>query len=103
MQFTNSLGQYYRYIDEIGFEVDFPINLTKSSEDTGSANLSKWTAEYILPLCKETLGYDDTRRTLPYWVKVDAHKGSVIKTETIEDIDVTGNIYDLLYTQPSYK
>ena len=103
MQYTNSLGQNYRYIDEIGYDVDFPVNMVKSAENTGNPNLSKWTVSYILPLCKETLTYDDVRRSAPYWLKVEAHKGSVIKSETITDIDMTGNIYDLLYTQPSYK
>ncbi len=103
MQYINSLGQRYKYIDEIGYEVVFPLNLVKSSESTGSPNLSKWTATYILPLCRETLSYDEVRRNTAYWLKVEAHKGSVIKSETIADIDMTGNIYDLLYTQPSYK
>ncbi len=103
MQYTNSLGQHYRYIDEIGNEVSFPLNMTKSTDATGNPNLSKWTADYILPLCRETMTYDNVRRTASYWLKADAHKGSVIKSETITDIDMTGNIYDLIYTQPSYK
>ena len=103
MQYTNSLGQRYRYIDEIGYEVAFPLNMVKSSESTGNPNLSKWTADYILPLCRETMTYDNVRRNASYWLKAEANKGSVIKSETITDIEMTGNIYDLLYTQPSYK
>jgi len=103
MQYVNSIGQQYKYSDALGYVVTFPVQMVKRNENSGHPDLTLWTAEYILPLCKETQSFDDDRLSAPYWLKAEAQKGATLKSKTINDIEMTGNIYDLLYAQPTYK
>lgn len=100
MTFTNRLGQTYRYKDETGYEVAFPLQMVKQSE---VGNLSIWQVEYVLPLSTETLSEENVRIRAPYFAEVTASKGEVKRSAIINDIDVTGNIFDHLYMQPAYK
>ena len=100
MTFINRLGQTYRYKDETGYEVAFPLEMIKKSE---SGNLSIWQVEYILPLCTETLSDENVRLRTPYVAVVTVGKGEIKRTAEINDIEVTGNIFDHLYMQPEYK
>lgn len=95
MSYRNSLGQLYRYADEFGFEVAFPLKLDKISQTT-------YQITYILPLSKETLSWENQRLNPPYTITVTAKKGAAIKTFTVNDIEITGTIHDLLFVQPEY-
>ena len=100
MTFINRLGQTYHYKTETGYEVRFPLQLEKHSE---TGNLSVWKVEYVIPLCKETLSEDDLRLHPSYFAQVIASKGESKRYAEINDIEVTGNIFDHLYMQPEYK
>ena len=97
MTFTNSLGQTYRYADETGQNVAFPIQMKKSETEA-----QMWEIEYILPLCPQTLTWENQRLRQPYTMTITGRKGSAVKQLSVHDIDMTGNVYDLLYVQPSY-
>ena len=97
MTYRNTLGQVYHYKDEMGFEVQFPLNFQKSTHDP-----SLWELEYILPLCPQTLDWENQRLRAPYTLTITAEKGSTKRQMSVVDIEMTGNIYDLLYVQPGY-
>ncbi len=97
MTYRNSLGQVYHYKDEMGFEVQFPLNFQKNTHDP-----TIWELEYILPLCPQTLDWENQRHRAPYTLTVTAEKGNVKRQMSVVDIEMTGNIYDLLYVQPGY-
>jgi len=104
MTFTNSLGQHYAYRDELGYEVTFPIQMEPLIDHPENANgRTMWSIEYVLPLCKPTLSWDNQRTKQPYFMTVEAIKGGTVKKSVIDDIEITGNIYDLMYVQPNYK
>jgi hypothetical protein len=100
MIFTNRLGQTYRYRDETGYEVSFPLQMEKQSE---VGNISIWQVEYVLPLSVETLSDENVRLRAPFFAEVNARKGAVKRSAIINDIDITGNIFNHLYMQPEYK
>lgn len=92
MTYINSYGHVYHH-REFGFpEVVYPLAL--STED-----LSLYTTEIILPLAKSTKDYDDNRKSNKYQIIITARKGSIERIFKVE-IDLTGNIHDLIYLQP---
>ena len=54
MRFTDAYGNEYSYREHIGYEREFPIELQK--DESG-----KWTGEYILPLAKSTISWEEKR------------------------------------------
>lgn len=102
MQYTNSIGQTYTYREEMGYEVAFPFAMALLSTDPVNG-VSLWQAEYVLPLCKGTLTWEGERVKAPYKMIVIATKGESQKTYEIDDIEMTGNIYDMIYVQPNYE
>ncbi len=97
MQFTDQEGHHYDYFQDYGLRyVYFPasINLDSSLQ----VNHVHW--EYTLPLAPSSVGWDDIRRKSQYSMTITAWKGDYSVTYTINDIDITGNIYDLTYIQP---
>ncbi|MBE0449380.1 MAG: hypothetical protein IBX70_00910, partial [Clostridia bacterium] len=95
MVYTDAMGHVHSYEDTFGYTVNFPLLLNQVSTDL-------WEIEYILPLANHTLNWDNSRTAPPYYLEVEVKKGTVVKKERLEDIDITGNIYDLLYLQPRY-
>ncbi len=95
MLYTDAVGHTHSYEDAFGFIVDFPLALNQLSTDL-------WEVEYILPLANHTLSWDNSRTAPPYFMEIEVKKGTVVKKSRLEDIDITGNIYDLLYLQPRY-
>jgi hypothetical protein len=95
MRYKNSLGQTYDFKDTFGYEIAFPLVMTQMDTQT-------YTIETILPLAKETLNWSDQRVGQPYSMTVTAVKGEVRKDYVVPDLDMTGNIYELLYVQPNY-
>lgn len=95
MTFKDSNGNLYKYKDEFGKEIVFPIEL-KITDD------GHWRGEYILPLTDMTLGWDNERIRPPYEITLIVEKGGIIKNKKIADIELTGNVYDLIHLQPNY-
>lgn len=100
MRYTNTKGQTYLYRDETGFEVAFPLML-KKEQSTSAGDV--YVVEYVLPLCKMTLDWENNRCAQPYWISIQVKKGSTVKYKEVSGIEITGNIYDLLYVQPKYR
>lgn len=93
MYFTDIYGNRHSYEKDIGYSVSFPLEITK--KDTNI-----YSSDYILPLAPSTKSSDNIRLAPPYWMQVTVTKGAVTKTYTINDIDITGNIWDHTYIQP---
>lgn len=95
MTYTDPNGQSYDYEkDYFGYRVDFPADATFPV----SGNHVYW--EYHLPLAPSTKDWDNNRLRQPYKMTVTAYKGSNTAQYVIDDIEITGNIYDLTYIQP---
>lgn len=102
MVYTNSWGHTYNYEDDFfGFSVKFPRDSKPIPEEI-SKDRYVFVWEYSLPLCDETIGWDNVRKENPYelFFRVWDKKGTQ-KTMVIDDIDITGNIYELIYPQPA--
>jgi hypothetical protein len=74
--------------------VSFPEDSTIPVSD----NSAHW--EYHLPLAPSSKDWDNNRLRPQYRMTVTAYKGTDTATYVIDDIDITGNIYDLTYIQP---
>jgi hypothetical protein len=97
MQFMDRYGNLYDHKEDFNLDyVYFPniINLDNSKKE----NHVYW--EYTLPLANSTKSWEDTDLREPYIMEVTVWKGTKSVKRVISDIDVTGNIYDLTYTQP---
>jgi hypothetical protein len=92
MQFVDINGNTYEYFDQIGYTVSFPLNLTTSDN-------SFYTVAYVLPLATTSLDNNNIRIRNQYSVTVTAHKGAITDSVIINDIDITGNILDKMYSQ----
>ena len=95
MQYTDPKGHSYDYAEDF---FDYDVAFPEDSTFSGSANSIAW--EYYLPLAPSTKDWDDTRLRSHYRMTVTAYKGNATATYEINDIDITGNIYDLTYIQP---
>ena len=76
--------------------VSFPYII--ELDNTRKVNETYW--EFVLPLAKSTKSWDDQRIRNPYYMEVTAWKGTKSVKYLIDDIEITGNIYDLTYIQP---
>lgn len=95
MVFADSSGSVYDYNkDFFGYYVNFPADSTLAVTD----NHAYW--EYYLPLAPSTRDTAGNRLRPQYKMTVTAYKGTHTDTYVIDDIDITGNIYDLTYMQP---
>ena len=97
MQYTDIYGNVYDY------NRDYDLNYVYFPQTFALDNTQKdghiyW--EYILPLANSTKSWDDRRLRPPYSMTVTAYKGEKSVVYTISDIDITGNIFDLIYIQP---
>lgn len=102
MTYTNSSGYTYEYKNDFfGYSVEFPKD-SKMNFESVSNGVKTYSWEYSLPLCDETIGWDGGRKSDAYIIKLevwDENRNS--KTLVLDDIDITGNIYELLYPQPA--
>jgi hypothetical protein len=80
------------------WNLHFPGDSTFVLDDTRNENHVYW--EYNLPLATSTKDWDDVVQGSQYWMEVTAYKGEQLVTYRIEDIDITGNTFDLVYIQP---
>jgi len=95
MYYTDPNGHTHDYSkDFFGYYVRFPQDSTLTVTD----NHAYW--EYYLPLAPSTKNWDDRRLRPQYRMTVTAYKGDITAEYVIDDIDITGNIYDLTYIQP---
>ena len=98
MSYTDPNGHIYHYgSDYFGYEVEFPADSTFTPE----GNSVYW--EYHLPLAPSTRGWDNGRLRQPYKMTVTAFKAGKTVEHVIDDIEITGNIYDLTYIQPKSR
>lgn len=98
MKFTDKFGNVYDHKEKFGYYIDFPEDSTAILNDKIKDNHVFW--EYVLPLAPSTKSADDKRLKPPYKMIVTAWKGNSSVTYEIDDIDITGNIYDHIYIQP---
>ena len=95
MRYTDPNGHTYDYgRDFFGYQVRFPEDSTLTVTD----NQAQW--EYYLPLAPSTKDWDNRRLRPQYRMTVTAYKGESTVEYVIDDIDITGNVYDLTYIQP---
>ena len=107
MTYWDKYNNLYRYEDDFHMKVYFPVHLKKVGS-TAEGDL--WQYEYALPYADSTQSFENERLKPSYKATlyvipkgVDWHgdyttKG-LIQME-IADIDITGNIHDLLYIEP---
>ena len=106
MTYWDQYNNVYRYEDDFNMRVYFPAIL-KRKKITAEGDI--WQFEYALPYADSTQSFDNERLKPSYKATLyvfpkgttlgDYTDKSVIKME-IDDIDITGNIYDLLYIEP---
>lgn len=101
MQYTNSDGYTYDYCNDFfGYYVDFPRDSTIYISSS-SKKLRYVEKSYILPLCDETISWSDDRLADSYSITIEIYgSGSDIQVYCIDDVDITGNTYELLHPQP---
>ena len=95
MQYIDENGNMYDYKEDFNLDyVSFPYII--ELDNTRKVNETYW--EFVLPLAKSTKSWDDQRIRNPYYMEVTAWKGTTSVKYLIDDIEITGNIYDLTYT-----
>ncbi len=99
MQYKDINGHIYDYSkDFTGYYVSFPQDSTVLLDTNRKDSNISWN--YIIPLASSTKSWDDSRLQAPYSMTVTVYKGGKSRTYSINDIDITGNVYDLTYIQP---
>ncbi|MDO4753377.1 MAG: hypothetical protein Q4A41_00075 [Bacillota bacterium] len=93
MKYVSSTGDSHYYHDELGYTVEFPM------QAKNMGNFKVWEASYILPIAKSTVNRDDIRLENPYQVEISAFKGNRT-VSGYQEIDITGNIHDMIYIRP---
>lgn len=95
MTYRDGFGNLYKYTDEFEADIAFPVFLVENEPGV-------WLYEYNLPVTASTLSWDDVRIGPSYTAEIKVTKGAIERHKKIEDIDLTGTIFDLIYTQPYY-
>ena len=98
MQYTDPYGNVYDYAEKAGRRVNFPGDATLTLDPAKDISQVSW--DYMLPLAPSTKDWEDTRLGPAYRMTVTVYRGTSSVTYTVNDIDITGNIYDLVYIQP---
>ncbi|MBS7527481.1 hypothetical protein KHM83_12420 [Fusibacter paucivorans] len=101
MTYTDPYGVVYEYEELVGYDVAFPLALSMVSYDEASA-MSTWEGAYLLPLAPSTLSWEDIRKRSPYEAELTASQELSSVKATIDDVEITGNIYDRISLQPVY-
>jgi len=92
MEYTDPYGNVYSYEEFAGKTETFPLVIIPDGKVA--------TRDYMLPLTESSVDWDNVRRKPPFWMEVKAYKGDIARTYVIDDIDITGNIFDCTYIQP---
>lgn len=98
MTYTDPNGNVYNYSDKTGYNVYFPTNTTFNLNATQNTSTLNW--DYILPLAPSTKSWNNQVLSVPYTLTVTAYKGATSVTTTISDLQITGNLYDIIHVQP---
>ncbi len=100
MEYTDIYGNTYDYVNDFNQEdyVYFPGDTTFTLDKSLKENYFYW--EYTLPLADSTLSWENERLRSQYSMYVYAFKEDKITVYEINDIDITGNIFNLVYIQP---
>ncbi|MBS7525987.1 hypothetical protein KHM83_04750 [Fusibacter paucivorans] len=101
MTYTDPYGVVYEYEELVGYDVSFPLALSMVSYDEASA-MSNWEGTYLLPLAPSTLSWEDIRKRSPYEAELTASQELSSVKASIDDVEITGNIYDRISLQPVY-
>ncbi len=78
----------------------FPEDTTFHLDSSLEKNMVYW--EYYLPLAEDTLNWNDERVKPSYSLYVYAYKGDKCDVYIIDDIEITGSLYDIIHIQPVY-
>ncbi len=107
MTYWDKYNNLYRYEDDFHMKVYFPVHL-KKVKSTAEGDL--WQYEYALPYADSTQSFENERLKPSYKATlyvipkgVDWHGDYTTKgliQQEIANIDITGNIHDLLYIEP---
>lgn len=96
MEYVDEKGNVYDYkSDFFGEYIYFPDNSTVSLSGTKEAIWS-----YHLPLAKSTLNWEGERLLTAYSVTAYFYRGNELLGTRTQEIEITGNIYDILHVQP---
>jgi hypothetical protein len=101
MTYTDPYGVVYDYEELVGYEVTFPLALSMVAYDEATS-ISLWEGKYLLPLAPSSISWEDVRKRSPYGAELTASQGLSSVNATIDDVEITGNIYDRISLQPVY-
>jgi len=90
MVYEDPNGRVYRYEEAFGEEVAFPLPLSATGNGI-------WRADYKLPLAPSTLGWTDHRLKAPYWIEFTVTWPDLVRQYRFDTIEITGNVYDLIF------
>lgn len=90
MAFLDANGNFYQYEEDFSKREEFPIQLMPVGND-------HYCADYALPLAASTLDWRDIRLREAYWIEITANWGSRTEQRRISGIELTGNVYDLIF------
>ena len=97
MRYRDQYNNWYDQKEDFGIDyTSFPK--TFMLDNTKKENQIYW--EYVLPLTESTKSWEDKRLKNAYYMEVTLWKGEKSVKYVIDNIDITGNIYDLTYIQP---
>ncbi len=100
MTYKDTKGNLYYYKDEVGYNVKFPLALKLQ-------NKGLYGTTYILPFADSTKSWENKNLKKAYQIRVTIENEERKRTLIYGDapgeakIDITGNIFDLLYNQPA--
>lgn len=95
MVFTDLKGHTHRHKDTFGSDVYFPLALEALGPNV-------WRISTILPFAPSSMTWEDDVIRAPYTLNIKAKKGEAERSASIEDLHITGNVYDLIHIQPKY-
>jgi hypothetical protein len=95
--FRDSFGNQYRSEDYVRKSTRYPADFTITPE-AGSTRVS---FRFQLPLAPSTLSWDDRVLSKSYDFRIQATVAGRVWTADLTGISMTGDIYDILYLQPS--
>ncbi|MDO8685566.1 MAG: hypothetical protein Q7J78_02735 [Clostridiales bacterium] len=99
MEWNGTNGRYYDYAEDFtGYYVFFPEDSTFLLDPEMEENSLSW--EYTLPIAPDTLSWEGDRLHYPYSMTVTISGDGLESVYTIDNIEITGNVYDLIYLDP---
>lgn len=97
MYYNDGNGNQYDYYDYFNKRLSFPADSTFALNSAVKDNTFTW--EYCLPLAPSTISWDNNTLGSPYYITVTIFKGGVSISQTISDINITSNVYEITHVQ----